>query len=78
MNPADIFIGLAKKFNHYQPGPPILGHSCQNCIRKQFSFPDTCNDGWPMGDPKWKDGGESCINFKAKEIDAAISKAESL
>ncbi len=74
---ADIFIGRARMFNHYQPGESnFLTHSCISCIRRQFSFPETCNDGWPMGNAEWKDQGPSCINWIDKVINTLAEKGE--
>lgn len=63
MNPEQVFIGRAKKYNQFSQGENKEGQSCRSCIRKHFSFPYTCNDGWATGDPKWVDRGASCINW---------------
>lgn len=62
----DAMIGRAKKFNQYNKGEFVASQSCKTCIRKHFSFPYTCNDGWPMGDSNWKDQGATCINWSNK------------
>ena len=53
----DIFIGRARKFNQYSQGEVKEGCTCKTCIRKHFSYPYTCNDGWE------KDRGSTCINW---------------
>lgn len=63
MNPEQIFAGRARKYNQFSEGERKEGQSCKTCIRKHFSFPYTCNDGWPMGDKDWADRGVSCINW---------------
>lgn len=63
MNIQDVFIGRARKFNRYIEGEHKENQSCRTCVRKHFSFPYTCNDGWPMGDPNWIDKGATCINW---------------
>ena len=52
-----LLIGRAKKFNQYSEGETTEGRSCKNCIRKNFSYPYTCNDGWQA------DKGATCINW---------------
>lgn len=43
-------------------------NSCNKCMRRYYSYPDTCNDGWQMGDSSWIDRGSTCMNFlKMKE-----------
>lgn len=63
MDVANVFIGRSKKYNQYIEGKLKDNQSCKSCIRKHFSFPYTCNDGWPMGDPSWVDRGSKCINW---------------
>jgi hypothetical protein len=69
MDIKDVFIGKAQKYNHYQENIAAIDynfekeHSCKTCIRKHFSYPYTCNDGWPCGDSGWKDHGATCINW---------------
>lgn len=63
MRACDIFIGKARKFNQYSKGNTVSGNSCRSCVRKHFSYPYTCNDGWPLGDENWKDKGPDCINW---------------
>jgi hypothetical protein len=61
---ADLFVGLAAKYNHYQESDQHNpDHSCHTCLRRQFSYPYTCNDGWPCGDPGWQDRGVNCLNW---------------
>jgi len=61
---ADMFVGIARKKNHFEDqGFAVLAHSCHSCIRKHFSFPYTCNDGWPVGERDWIDRGSHCLNW---------------
>lgn len=62
----DVFKGRAQKYNHYQEGKNDASHSCNNCLRRQYSYPYTCKDGWLMGNPQWKDRGATCINWTDK------------
>lgn len=41
----------------------VIAHACANCVRRQFSYPWTCNDGWPMGERTWRDRGARCANW---------------
>jgi hypothetical protein len=59
----DYFLKEAAKTNHYEQGPEVKGHSCHSCVRKRYSYPDTCNDGWPMGNSEWKNRGATCRNW---------------
>lgn len=60
----DIFIGRARKYNHFQDSEEVnTSHSCATCVRRQMSYPHTCNDGWPMGDRSWTDRGAHCLNW---------------
>lgn len=60
----EAFIGRAKKYNHFaEQGSTNDAHSCATCVRRQFSFPWTCNDGWPAGNPRWEDRGDRCMNW---------------
>lgn len=69
INAAQYFTGRAQKFNHYQEGESREGQSCHTCIRRRFSHPYTCNDGWPIrapwkdGHSTWEDRGATCINW---------------
>ena len=36
-------------------------HNCHTCIRKQFSFPYTCNEGWKLMHKER--GGAGCVNW---------------
>lgn len=68
----EVFIGRARKYNHFtDQGEEIAGHACANCVRRQFSFPWTCDNGWPVGDPQWVDRGSRCLNWTDKG-DAAV------
>jgi hypothetical protein len=58
-----VYINRAKKYNQYSEGLYQAGHCCQNCLRKHFSYPYTCNDGFPCGDLSWTDRGCYCINW---------------
>lgn len=57
INFAEIQKGKAKKYNHYQKGDKVEGHSCETCLRRQFSHPWTCQDGWN------EDRGSTCLNW---------------
>ena len=58
------FVGLAKKYNHFEDkGFETPTHSCHVCLRKHFSYPYTCNDGWHDGNSQWKDLGSRCLNW---------------
>lgn len=59
----EVIAGRARRFNQYSQGEENTNQSCKTCIRKHFSFPYTCNEGWPMGDSKWVDKGSTCINW---------------
>ncbi len=64
MNIADVCKRKATKYNNYQnQGFDNPENSCKTCIRKTFSYPYTCNDGWPMGGSNWVDRGKSCLNW---------------
>jgi hypothetical protein len=64
IKPKDIFIGRARKYNHFERASAATpGRSCSTCVRRTFSFPYTCSDGWPAGDPQWKDRGAECLNW---------------
>ena len=60
----DVFVGKAKKYNHYIKTDRREGHSCERCVRKHFSYPYTCNDGWIFcQEGKAKEKGEACLNW---------------
>lgn len=60
----DVFVTRAQKFNHFEEQDTEQpAHSCHNCVRRQFSYPWTCNDGWPIGNPQWRDRGNRCANW---------------
>jgi hypothetical protein len=64
---AEMFIGMGRKYNHFEEqGYLDSNNSCSLCLRKHFSYPDTCNDGWPSGNEGWKDRGNHCRNFLRK------------
>lgn len=64
MTPADVFTGLARKYNHFEDqGHAIDEHACATCVRRQFGGPIRCNDGWPRGDATWRDRGAWCLNW---------------
>ena len=61
---ASVFKGRAKKYNHFQKTDSLIRKNrCSNCIRRKFSYPYTCNDGWPCGDKSWEDRGYACANW---------------
>lgn len=62
----EIMAGRAKRYNQYSQGEKKENQSCKSCIRKHFSFPYTCNEGWPLGDSTWTDNGSTCINWSDK------------
>lgn len=60
----EVVKGRAKKYNHYLDRRfSTKDHSCKTCLRKQFSYPWNCSDGWPCGNPKWEDKGDTCLNW---------------
>lgn len=62
----DVFIGKAKKYNHYLQGGRNKEHSCERCVRKCFSHPYTCNEGWAfIREGKGREKGETCLNWAA-------------
>lgn len=72
INIASAFIAMARKFNQFNEGDVVSSsRKCNNCVRRQFSFPDTCNDGWPMGSPSWTDRGAKCINWTERGMQPA-------
>lgn len=62
----EVIVRRAKRYNQYSQGKCNSNQSCRTCIRKHFSFPYTCNDGWPIGDSNWEDRGSTCINWTNK------------
>lgn len=62
---ADVVIGMARKYNHYEESEErIIGRTCQMCVRRRFSYPYSCNDGWPCGNQNWNGTkGETCLNW---------------
>lgn len=64
MDIKEIVIARAQRRNHFQDqGHEDADHACMNCVRRQFSFPWTCSDGWPLGDQFWRDRGARCVNW---------------
>jgi hypothetical protein len=64
MDLKDTFIGRARKYNHFQDsGQEIAARSCLNCIRKQFSFPYTCDEGWDNYRARQEAKGARCLNW---------------
>lgn len=63
MKQEEVLIGKARKFNQFSEGNCKENKSCATCIRKHFSFPYTCNDGWALGESNWRDRGSICINW---------------
>lgn len=62
MNIKDFFIAEANKYNHYLPSETEnQDKKCIDCVRKHYSYPDCCNEGW---NHMSKTG---CLNFKSKE-----------
>lgn len=59
----DIFIGRARKYNHFEDGPVVPAHNCMNCVRKHFSFPYTCEDGWENYRTGQAEKGARCRNW---------------
>ncbi len=45
------------------------GRLCTTCKRKYYSYPYSCNDGWPFSAPdgtttkEWFQKAERCVNF---------------
>jgi hypothetical protein len=67
---ADVFVGMARKYNHFQlVETAVAERGCKNCVRRQFSYPDTCNDGWPLGSPAWVDRGSVCGNWTSRSME---------
>ena len=57
----DYFIFKGRLENRYQESETDnLNEKCKDCIRKHYSYPDTCHDGWQHMN---KSG---CKNFKLK------------
>jgi hypothetical protein len=65
MEPKDIFIGKARKYNHFDDsGMADAGHSCATCVRRHFAYPYTCSDGWLAGTKQLLDRrGALCRNW---------------
>ncbi len=58
------FIAKGAAQGRFSPsGKTVNGRSCADCLRRTMSFPDNCNDGWPMGDSAWRDKGSECVNY---------------
>lgn len=62
-----IFIEKAKKYNRYVETERHEGRSCATCVRKHFSYPWACEDGWAF----YRNGkvakGETCLNWTDKK-----------
>jgi len=66
----EVFVGMSRKYNRFfDTGVVDSGRGCKNCVRRQFSFPDTCNDGWPMGSSTWVDRGDACGNWTRRGLE---------
>ena len=64
MKVEDVFVGKAKKYNHYTKTDKREGHSCASCVRKYFSHPYTCEEGWNfLREGKAVEKGETCLNW---------------
>ena len=61
----NIFIGKARKYNRYIETDKVhKNRSCMTCIRKYFSYPYTCNEGWSFCcEGKMIEKGETCLNW---------------
>ena len=64
----DIFIGKARKYNRYIETDRHEGCSCVPCVRKHFSYPWTCADGWEFyrNGKEAVEKGETCLNWTDK------------
>jgi hypothetical protein len=63
---AQAIIRSARDYKGYTPqGFVVEEHTCHNCIRKQFSFPYTCDDGWDnlRSHPEYGVQGQRCANW---------------
>jgi hypothetical protein len=64
MDAKQIFIGLAQRYNRYVPGDVVTpGRTCDNCVRKQYSYPYTCDDGWDKRRNGTAGDGARCLNW---------------
>jgi len=61
MDPKDIFIGKAQKYNHYEETFCTPGRKCDNCIRWKLSYPYTCKDYSKIRHDKYYT--ETCLNY---------------
>lgn len=60
----EMFLRRAQRFNCYRAGEVTTeGRSCANCVRKQFSYPWTCDDGWSKIRNQTAADGERCENW---------------
>jgi hypothetical protein len=59
----------ARKAGFLDSGVEVPKRSCQNCIKRVQSYPYNCNDGWPLGNPKWQDRGNRCANWKIRKLE---------
>jgi hypothetical protein len=58
MDPKDVFIGKAQKYNQYIKTGCTPGRKCINCKRWVLSYPYTCND-YDM----YSNKAETCLNY---------------
>ena len=64
MKIGDIYKGKATKYNCYIEGDKQEEHSCNTCVRKYFSYPYTCKNGWIfIREGEAQEKGETCINW---------------
>ena len=62
MDIKDYFIAESNKYNHFTSSDVNSNNKCKDCVRKHYSYPDCCNDGWENLN---KTG---CLNFKKLEV----------
>ena len=57
-----FFIAEANRYNHYiESETENQDKKCRHCIRKRYSYPNGCKDGWNHPN---KTG---CLNYKKGE-----------
>lgn len=68
---AQCWIALGKRTGRFSDnGEVIEGRSCTKCKRKYYSYPYSCNDGWPFSCPdgmsilEWFQKAEKCLNYE--------------
>lgn len=72
----EYLIAQGQRTGRFADANKILhpGASCDGCKRKYYSYPDACNDGWPIRCPAeitmeyWLSKAESCYNYEEKEV----------